>query len=292
MSDHVFFEGIERPVRRRTGTKARLRRAVMSTAAPPVEAGRFLAALMERAELPLAHYRPRSLARRLPACLRWLRVGNLAEAQRRLETEPAIAAGALGVVLLGVTEFFRDAAVFEQLGTEILPRLSARPGPLRVWSAACSEGHELYSVAMLLAEADRLGACELLGTDCRAEAIERARSGGFASEAVAGLEPRWRDGYFSVRGFRAVIDPALSGATRWKTANLLAEIEPGPWSLILWRNMSIYLETTAAEAIWQRLCNELEPGGYLMAGKADHPPASVPLRRVGSCLYQKAGGLS
>jgi chemotaxis protein methyltransferase CheR/two-component system CheB/CheR fusion protein len=79
----------------------------------------------------------------------------------------------------------------------------------------------------------------------------------------------------------------LRRATRWKVANLFDGPERGPWHLILWRNMAIYLEPAVAEDVWRRLCAELVPGGFLVAGKADYAPHGLPLVRVGNCLYRK-----
>lgn len=285
---HLFFEGV-------TSTGALLATVPERRKAPGVvvpvtaEAELFFESLLGQAELPLRAYRARSLVRRLPACLRFLRVATAEEATRKIAREPKLALAALNVVLLGVTEFFRDRAVFENLQRTVLPELLERHARLRVWSAACSEGQELYSVAILLAEAERLNDCELWGTDCREEAIEQARSGVFARETVEGdMDPAWRAKYFNCSRTLATIDGGVRGHARWRVADLLSETERGPWHLILWRNMAIYLESQAAEDVWLRLCNELAPGGYLVTGKADHLPKWLPLERVAACVYRRA----
>jgi chemotaxis protein methyltransferase CheR/two-component system CheB/CheR fusion protein len=53
--------------------------------------------------------------------------------------------------------------------------------------------------------------------------------------------------------------------------------------------MAIYLESAAAEKLWRQLSDQLAPGGFLVTGKADHPPAGLPLIRVASCIFQKPG---
>lgn len=286
--EYLFFEGVvtkrEKCSDRRGET---LSRAVVP-AAGSEESERFFARLLAGVDLPVSAYRARSLTRRLPACLRLLQAKSTEEAMQKLAVEPRLAAAALSAVLLGVTEFFRDRAVFEHLRRQVLPGLLSQGGPVRIWSAACSEGQELYSVAMLLAELGRLGDCELWGTDCRSEAIERAQSGRFAVDAMNELDVDWRERYFTRAGAIAAIDGTLRAATRWRVADLLAGVERGPWQLILWRNMAIYLETMASDKVWQSLCDELAPGGFLVAGKADHPPKWLPLRRVVQGIYQKA----
>lgn len=283
---HVFFDGIAaRPIRVRFSEPSRRR---IEAALPTAEAD-FLAILFHKAGLPAQAYRGAALARRLPACLRLLRARSLAEAARAIAARRELAPELLNVVLLGVTEFFRDQTVFAQLRDHVLPRLPPAAEGRRIWSAACSEGHELYSVAMLLAEAGDLAGGELLGTDCRADAIEQARRGVFAREAWSRLEPHWRERYFVARGSAAAIDARLRAAASWRTGDLLERAERGPWHLILWRNMAIYLREGPAAAIWTRLCDELAPGGFLVAGKADYPPKRLPLKRVSACIFQKIG---
>jgi len=282
--DHLYFEGVETPGR---VASRGVRAPRASVAAGDQGVDEFFDWLFERAGLAARHYRGTSLARRLSACLRAVGGRDAADARRRIEGEPALLRAAVGAVLLGVTEFARDEAVFETLQSTVVPRFRERRGRIRVWSAACSDGHELYSVAILLAEAGLLGNCELWGTDCRGEAIERAAAGVFPGEALGKVGTAARARHFRVEGRVARASGELCGAMRWKVADLLAGAEPGPWDVILWRNMAIYLTPDAAERVWRRVTAELGPGGYLVVGKADHPPVGPGLRRVATCVYQK-----
>ena len=284
-SDYLFFEGTKKAPR-----PGWVRPSLSAPSPSPVvacETYPFFRSLLGYADLPVAHYRQQALMRRTAACLRTLGVTSVDEALISLRKNPQLAEVALNTALLGVTEFFRDRAVFELLRFSVLPALVSQGVPLRIWSAACSEGQELYSVALLLAEEGQLAGCELLGTDCRADAIRQAKLGIFAAEQVAQLDAHWRQNFFTENQVSARIDPEIIRALKWRTADLFARIEPGPWHVILWRNMAIYLEPFAALPIWQKLVAELRPGGYLITGKADHPPASLNLERIASCIYRK-----
>lgn len=235
----------------------------------------------------MRHYRGRSLSRRLAACLRQLHVRSADEARRLLEERPELLPRAIDAVLLGVTQFFRDAAVFQCLRDVVLPEAARAPAGLRVWSAACSEGHELYSVAMLLDRLGRLPGALLLGTDFRLSAVEQARAGVFSVESLRLIEPALRARCFVERGREARAQDWLRRSTCWATQNLFDGAAPGPWDLILWRNMAIYLAPEAADRIWRSLWRELRPGGHLVAGKADHLPRSLGWRRIAPCVYRK-----
>jgi chemotaxis methyl-accepting protein methylase len=283
----VYFDGVV-PF---PGAVARARPVPPAPVRPllPLEQGAehvFLATLLGRAGLRLDDYRPGALLRRIPACLRRLGVKSLDDATRKLADRPALAGELLDIVLLGVTEFCRDPAVFAYLREYVLPQLGWAPHVPRIWSAACSEGQELYSVAACLAELDLLERCELLGTDCRPEAIARARAGEYASEAAAKPPAAWQRAHLFPAAGRARIHPRLRTAVTWRVADLLTAVESGPWDLIFCRNMAIYLEPDVAAALWRRLASQLAPGGCLVTGKAENPIPSAPLERAGPCLYR------
>ena len=138
----------------------------------------FVGWVLDRSGLDASVYRHRPLLRRLPSCLRTLQVRSVAEGRALLENRPDLLPAAVGSLLIGVTEFFRDPAVFEAVRARVVPELAAcRRGPLRICSAGCSSGEELYSLAILLAEAGVLAGSFLLGTDCRIEAVRQASAG-------------------------------------------------------------------------------------------------------------------
>jgi chemotaxis methyl-accepting protein methylase len=285
---YLYFQGVTK------SPKPRLPRAVEAPLRPRIAStdsesrGQdFFQALFDLTGLPRNSYRHAFLQRRLPACLRFLGVRSLDAALPKLRAQPELATALLNVVLLGVTEFYRDEPVFLHLRDALLPAWLHHHQPLRIWSAACSDGHELYSVALLLAKAGLLGTSELLGTDFRADAIAKARDGTFATDTHSKLSATWASEHFKADRAGARIHESLRGSITWKRADLLAGAEPGPWHLILWRNMAIYLEHAAATRTWQSLAAELRPGGYLITGKADYPPPGLGLIRVAPCIHQK-----
>jgi chemotaxis methyl-accepting protein methylase len=266
-------------------------------AAPDADADAesFLAGVFGHIGLGLRHYKSETLHRRLPACLRALRASSLAHARAALRRQPHLAWDAAGALVIGVTSFFRDPAVFQALRTDVLPRLVAQcrgRRRLRVWSAACSDGAELYSVAMLLREIGGAGAAagyDLLGTDCRPEAVAGAAAGVYEPGAVAGVPPELLDRYFAPDGSHYRVNEGLRAACRWRAADVLAadQIPPGPWDLILCRNLAIYLQPTATASLWSSLAGVLRPGGVLVLGKAERPQAIRGLSPVGPCLYER-----
>ncbi|HZZ43971.1 MAG TPA: protein-glutamate O-methyltransferase CheR [Tepidisphaeraceae bacterium] len=247
----------------------------------------FLRWLFKRAGLDSAAYNPQTLARRLPSCLRFLKAGTPAQARQLLESEPELLSPSLGMLLIGVSSFFRDRPIFDALRRHVLPEISQTRGSLRIWSAACSDGQELYSLAMLTAESDLLRRCELVGTDCRPEATYRARLGIYEDAAVRELPLSRRQRFFTRQDDGWHIVEPLRKSVQWRTSDLLTCPEPGHWQLILCRNMAMYLKPTATGKLWQNLERSLSPGGYLITGKAERPIGASRLTSVAPCIYQK-----
>jgi chemotaxis methyl-accepting protein methylase len=207
-------------------------------------------------------------------------------ARQMLEQRPDLLPTAIGALLIGVTEFFRDPPVFETLRSEFLPELASPPRPLRVWSAGCSNGAELYSLAILLAQVGLLEGSFLLGSDCRPDAIEHAQAAVYKSSELRNVEPSDRRRYFEEVGSLCQPIEPIRRHTQWKVADLARGIEEGPWDMILWRNMSIYLQTEAAASVWRGIASALSPEGVLMVGRAERPPAELSLIYVKKCIYR------
>lgn len=251
--------------------------------------------------IDIARYRASILLRRRAACLRALRVDSGSEAARLVVADEAKAQRALAAVMIGVTSFFRDGPVF----AELRRLLAGRRGGLDALSVGCSDGAELYSVAMLLAEEGRLGDSQLWGVDCRREAIAQATDGVYGREALVSVPADWQARYFApanragqragrvrMSGAVQVLD-GLRGACRWVVADGFELPEPpalpGSFDLILCRNLAIYLTPPAVARLWGLLVSRLRPGGLLVVGKAERPVLAdaAALTRTVNCIYQK-----
>ena len=293
--DHIHFAGSDSLPSRLPGRPPRSRYPVpflpcttriASRFADSVEVDPLLVWLLRQAGLDPDTYRPASLQRRLPACLRQLRVATGAEGRRILEQRPELLPRILNVLLIGMTGFFRDPAVFERLPALLDELLRARSG-LRVYSAGCSDGRELYSIAMLLEERGVLAHSRLTGLDCRSEAIVRASEGRFPADDLEGLESQRRQRHFLAEGTGFRIKSKLRYGIEWRQGDLFTHRE-GACDLILCRNVMIYLRPHCGAAAWEGLHRQLAPGGFLVTGKAEKPPASFGLRPIAPSIYQKS----
>ena len=179
-------------------------------------------------------------------------------------------------ITTGETLFFRDTAPFDLLRYKIVPDLIDRrprggPARLRIWSAACSTGQELYSIAILLREMlgdpERYGV-RLLGTDISDQAVARASRGIFSPiEISRGLtdEQRARH-FFPVAGGWQIRDEIRATAS-FKRTNLMQDFSGlGQFDVIFCRNVAIYFSDPDRVSLFRRIERALDPNGYLVIG--------------------------
>lgn len=179
----------------------------------------------------------------------------------------------LETLTINVTRFFRDAAMWTCLEQAVLPHLPApATGPLRIWSAGCASGEELYSVAILLHEQggrwDDSQRVEMLGTDIDEPSLALARAGLFPALSMTETAPERRKRWFSP-GPPHSIDPRLRRGVRFERADLISDRPAARQHLILCRNVIIYLDRAIQQELFEKFYDVLEPGGFLVLGKVE-----------------------
>jgi len=190
---------------------------------------------------------------------------------------PDLAQEVVEALLNNETYFYRDKPTFDQLPAEILPELAARRSNVKrlsIWSAGCSTGQEVYSLAMLFAEqAERWQGwtIDILGTDVSHRAINAARSGLYSQfEVQRGLGVSQMLRYFdeTPRGWQIRDDARTK--VRFQQHNILAP-HPGrvPFDLVLCRNVLLYFDRATRSAAFDRLASAVMPDGFLMLGAGE-----------------------
>ena len=175
------------------------------------------------------------------------------------------------------TYFFRDKPTFDQLPTEILPELAQRRRDSRrlsIWSAGCSTGQEVYSLAMLFADqAERWQgwSIDILGTDVSHRAINAARSGVYSQfEVQRGLGVTQMLCHFDETPGGWHIREDARRIVRFRQHNMLGP-HPGrmPFDLVLCRNVLLYFDRDTRSEAFARLSSAVLPDGFLMLGAGE-----------------------
>jgi len=192
----------------------------------------------------------------------------------KMKKDPVLERAIAEAMTINETSFFRDGRPFELLRTELLPKIIESRRYLRsfrIWSAACSTGQEIYSIAMLLKELlgdpDRYGV-RLMGTDISNDAVARASRGLYnATEIARGLSEPLRDRYFARTRDGWQIRDEIRGMASFKHQNLMGDLSPlGKFDVIFCRNVAIYFSEADKISLFRRIERALEPNGYLVIG--------------------------
>jgi chemotaxis protein methyltransferase CheR len=191
--------------------------------------------------------------------------------------EPSLSQRVVEALLNNETYFFRDRAPFDLLQRYALPELGTRRHTtkrLRIWSAGCSTGQEVYSLAMLFAqEAEKWHGwtIDILGSDVSTSCIDRAREGIYSQfEVQRGLAIGQMIKWFEEcpDGWRAV-EP-LRRSIRFQVHNLLEPPpHPGGFDIVLCRNVLLYLSADKKTLAFERLMASMAEDGWLMLGAGE-----------------------
>jgi chemotaxis protein methyltransferase CheR len=191
--------------------------------------------------------------------------------------EPSLSQRVVEALLNNETYFFRDRAPFDTLQRHALPELAQRREKtkrLRIWSAGCSTGQEVYSLSMLFAEEPekwRGWTIDVLGTDVSTSCIDRARNGSYTQfEVQRGLGINQMIKWFeeAADGWRAV--EGLRKPARFQVHNLLEPApHPGDFDIVLCRNVLLYLSPEKKTLAFERIASAMADDGWLMLGAGE-----------------------
>lgn len=186
----------------------------------------------------------------------------------------------IDAVTTNETHFFRHGTHFEWFEGPFLDDLIARARAgrhdrsLRIWSAACSSGEELYTLAICLNEAAAKLAgwrISLLGTDISETALAAAREARYPRRALEHVSAERLRRHFKAdaSGEHWVVRPQLREMCEFRRHNLLAAL-PGPrHDVVVVRNVMIYFDRESKKVAVRNLISALAPGGFLVVGPAD-----------------------
>ncbi len=178
------------------------------------------------------------------------------------------------------TRFFRENHHFDHLRDEVLPGLLARAkagGRVRIWSAACSDGQEPYSIALTVLALMPNAAdfdFKILATDIDPKILGLARAGAYDEAALETISPAMRKQWFQevdVQGRRKFqIDDRVKRLITFNELNLLAQWPfKGMFDVIFCRNVVIYFDEPTQTKIWTRFAGQLHESGHLYIGHSE-----------------------
>jgi chemotaxis protein methyltransferase CheR len=224
------------------------------------------------------NYAKASLKRRVNRLLVIDRFPSFAELFYRVKNDPDYLSHVVQQLTVNVTEMFRDPLLFKTIREKVLPVLATHP-VIRIWHAGCSTGEEVYSMAILLQEANLLHKSLLYATDINPLVIENIRSGIFPVSQMQQYSENYHASggreefskYYTVKYDLVKFDENLKSKMIVATHNLVADRSFNEFQLILCRNVLIYFDRDLQEKVLTLFDQSLEKLGFLVLGSKENP---------------------
>jgi two-component system CheB/CheR fusion protein len=224
-------------------------------------------------------YKKKTLFRRIERRMNVHQIDKIHNYVRFLQENPKETDILFKELLIGVTNFFRDVAVWENLKTKILPELfdkSPNGYTFRAWVAGCSTGEEAYTLAIIFREAyDKITpkkkfSLQIFASDLEIDAIELARKGEYSSNIVPDVSPERIKKFFTVNGTGFKISPSIREMVVFAQHNVIKDPPFTKLDLLSCRNMLIYMEPELQKKLMILFHYSLCPGGIMLLGSAEN----------------------
>lgn len=246
------------------------------------------------------HYKRQTFMRRVQRRMQVLRILDLAEYVTRLETDRDQVVLLFQDLLISVTSFFRDAAAFEVIEKQVIPRLFENKdasSEVRVWVPGCATGEEAYSLAILLREyLDTLAMKPkilVFATDIDEIAVATARAGRYPATLVEGISADRRARFFQGGGAGFSVRQEIRELCTFSAHSLIRDPPFSRVDFVSCRNLLIYMDNDLQDRVIPVFHYALVPGGTLMLGVSEtigrHENLFTPLDRSNRIFLRRDG---
>ncbi len=221
-------------------------------------------------------YAKASLKRRITRLFTLDRFPSFAEFRYRIRADGGYFRRFVEQVTVNVTEMFRDPGFYRALRADVLPVLATYP-LIRIWHAGCSTGEEVYSMAILLKEANLLHKSIIYATDINHLSVKQAATGIFPlgnmrQYAINYIQSGGTNDfsvYYTAGNNHALMHEELRRNTVFSTHNLVSESSFNQFQLICCRNVLIYFDKALQERVFNLFDDSLERLGFLALGSKE-----------------------
>jgi chemotaxis protein methyltransferase CheR len=207
----------------------------------------------------------------------------------------------INAITTNKTDFFREPGHFDFLTRVAVPSLAPRaegcPWRLKVWSAGCSSGEEPYTLAIILSEyAVECPGFDygILGTDVSTKVLNQARNGIYRESQIAEVPAVLKRKYFWRN--RSESDPLVRIVPELRRRLSLYQLNfmdgdyriRDTFDVVFFRNVMIYFDRPTQEAVINKICRNLAPGGYLFVGHSESVAGlEIPLKPVHTSVLRR-----
>lgn len=220
-------------------------------------------------------YKEQTFMRRVQRRMQFNGLG-LQDYLQRLRRDPSEVELLFHDLLIGVTNFFRDAEAFDALAKTVLPHLFEGKGAdnaVRVWVPGCATGEEAYSLAILLREhmatLTAAPTVQIFATDIDEAAIAVARSGRYPALLLKDVSPTRLERFFTAADGTYQVRKEVRDMCTFSAHSVIRDPPFSRVDLVSCRNLLIYLDTELQARVIPAFHYALVPDGYLLLGGSE-----------------------
>ena len=247
-------------------------------ALPPAHLHNIFKLLQARTRHDFSLYKPSTLHRRIERRMAIHNIATLAHYTEFLRHNPQELDLLFKELLIGVTSFFRDPAVWEHLAEVALPELLSGRDPdrtLRAWSIGCSTGEEAYSLAMVFKEAAKRSAqpnnftLQIFASDLSPDAIAFARRGRYPASIASDVSADRLAQFFTAHESHYQVKQNIRDMVLFAQHDVVLDAPFTKLDLIVCRNLLIYFDAALQRKLLPLFRYSLQPSGLLLLGTSE-----------------------
>ncbi|MEE1217299.1 MAG: protein-glutamate O-methyltransferase CheR [Agathobacter sp.] len=241
-------------------------------------------------QIDLNYYKEKQMRRRIDTLARKNGADSYETYVKLISTDKVKFKQFINFITINVSEFYRNPDQWRFMDKEVIPEILKRnKGQIKIWSAACSTGDEPYSLAMAFSKHVPLSNIRILATDIDDQVISSAKTGLYSAKSVENVPADLKKKYFSQVGDSYKIADEIKRCVTFKEHNLLKDVYPKDYDLILCRNVVIYFTDEAKDMIYKNFYNSLKPQGILFIGSTEQITTyrELGFERLSSFYFQK-----
>lgn len=247
-------------------------------ALPPTLLHSIFKLLQGRTRHDFSSYKPSTLHRRIERRMVIHGIATLAEYTEFLRLNPQEIDLLFKELLIGVTSFFRDSAVWEHMEAVALPQLLARLGAetkLRAWSVGCSTGEEAYSLAIVFSEAvqrlppPRKSSLLIFASDLSPDAIVSARRGHYRASIASDVSAQRLAKFFTRTEEGYQVNQSIRDMVLFAQHDVALDPPFTKLDMLVCRNLLIYFDATLQRKLLPLFHYSLLPSGLLLLGTSE-----------------------
>jgi len=236
----------------------------------------LLETVLELSGLDFTNYAYSSVHRRVSHRIHSEKLASIEELREKIRTHPEVLERLLRALTVHVTSMFRDPGFFRVLREEVVPVWQTYPFA-RIWVAGCSSGEEVYSLAILLHEANLYRRARIYATDISEDMLARAKAAVYPLSSMQDFTRAYHDAgglgdfsdYYTADRESVIIRPFLRENIVFAAHNLVGDTSFNEFHGILCRNVMIYFNRTLQARVHRLLYESLTDFGYLGLGRSE-----------------------